>query len=170
MNPSWNMVTVWYTTMSGLFISLLIYCVLLKLTYHTVKKSNPNTVYDVTDFFYKDTFSLNKYMHTIFSLAISIEDVYEGCSKWIAYFYLETSNFKWVKKCSFHANQVLPVARNAKLQPMYPLPEGVTVHWFGHSKKVLMNGRSKSLPGLVFPPSKEFFQFRKHKEITWGKM
>ena len=63
-----------------------------------------------------------------------------------------------------------PVARNAKFQPMYPLLEGVTVRWFGHSNKVLMNGRSKCLSGLVFPPSKECFQFRKQKEITWGKV
>ena len=33
-----------------------------------------------------------------------------------------------------------------------------------------MNGRSKCLSGLVFPPSKECFQFRKQKEITWGKV
>ena len=51
----------------------------------------------------------------------------EGCSKRIAYFYLETSNFKLAKKCSFHAIKELPVARNAKLQPMKPLPEGVTI-------------------------------------------
>ena len=30
-----------------------------------------------------------------------------------------------------------------------------------------MNGRSKC---LVFLPSKECFQFRKQKEITWGKV
>ena len=35
------------------------------------------------------------------------------------------------------------MARNAKFQPMYPLLEGVTVRRFGHSNKVLMNGRSK---------------------------
>ena len=52
---------------------------------------------------------------------------YEGCSKWIAYFYLETSNFKLAQKYSFHALEVLPVARNAKFQPMYPLLEGVMV-------------------------------------------
>ena len=96
--------------------------------------------------------------------------IYEGCSKWIAYFYLETSNFKLAQKYTFHALEVLPVARNAKFQPMYPLLEGVTVRWFGHSNKVLMNGRSKCLSGLVFPPSKECFQFRKQKEITWGKV
>ena len=73
-----------------------------------------------------------------------------GRSKWIAYFYLETSNFKLAQKYSFHALAVLPVARNAKFRPMYPLLEGVTVHWFGHSNKVLMNGRSKCLSGLVF--------------------
>ena len=95
---------------------------------------------------------------------------YEGCSKWIAYFCLETSNFKLAQKYSFHALEVLPVARNAKFQPMYPLLEGVTVCWFGHSNKVLMNGRSKCLSGLVFPTSKECFQFRKQKEITWGKV
>ena len=95
---------------------------------------------------------------------------YEGCSKWIAYFYLETSNFKLAQKYSFHALEVLPVARNAKFQPMIPLLEGVTVRWFGHSNKVLMNGRSKCLSGLVFPPSKECFQFRKQKEITRGKV
>ena len=89
---------------------------------------------------------------------------------WIAYFYLETSNFKLAQKYSFHALEVLPMARNAKFQPMYPLLEGVTVRWFGHSNKVLMNGRSKCLSGLVFPPSKECFQFRKQKEITWGKV
>ena len=43
---------------------------------------------------------------------------YEGCSKRIAYFYLETSNFNLAQKCSFHAIKELPVARNAKLQPM----------------------------------------------------
>ena len=96
--------------------------------------------------------------------------MYEGCSKRIAYFYLETSNFKLAQKYSFHALEVLPVARNAKFQPMYPLLEGVTVRWFGHSNKVLMNGRSKCLSGLVFPPSKECFQFQKQKEITWGKV
>ena len=96
--------------------------------------------------------------------------LYEGCSKWIAYFYLETSNFKLAQKYSFHALKVLPVARNAKFQPMYPLFEGVTVRWFGHSNKVLMNGRSKCLSGLLFPPSKECFQFRKQKEITRGKV
>ena len=95
---------------------------------------------------------------------------YEECSKWIAYFYLESSNFKLAQKYSFHALEVLPVARNAKFQPIYPLLEGVTVRWFGHSNKVLMNGRSKCLSGLVFPPSKECFQFRKQKEITWGKV
>ena len=95
---------------------------------------------------------------------------FERCLKWIAYFYLETSNFKLAQKYSFHALEVLPVARNAKFQPMYPLLEGVTVRWFGHSNKVLMNGRSKCLPGLVFPPSKECFQFRKQKETTWGKV
>ena len=98
------------------------------------------------------------------------QSAYEGCSKWIAYFYLETSNFKLAQKYSFHALEVLPVARNAKFQPMYPLLEGVTVRWFGHSNKVLMNGRSKCMSGLVFPPSKECFQFRKQKEITWGKV
>ena len=95
---------------------------------------------------------------------------YEGCSKWIAYFYLETSNFKLAQKYSFHALEVLPVARNAKFQPMYPLLEGVTVRWFAHSNKVLVNGRSKCLSGLAFPPSKECFRFRKQKEITWGKV
>ena len=100
----------------------------------------------------------------------SFDSNYEGCSKWIAYFYLETSNFKLAQKYSFHALEVLPVARHAKFQPMYPLLEGVTVRWFGHSNKVLMNGRSKCLSGLVFPPSKECFQFRKQKEITWGKV
>ena len=99
-----------------------------------------------------------------------LSHTYEGCSKWIAYFYLETSNFKLAQKYSFHALEVLPVDRNAKIQPMYPLLDGVTVRWFGHSNKVLMNGRSKCLSGLVFPPSKECFQFRKQKEITWGKV
>ena len=33
-----------------------------------------------------------------------------------------------------------------------------------------MNGRSKCLSGLVFPHSKECFQFRKQKESTWGKL
>ena len=77
---------------------------------------------------------------------------------------------KLAQKYSFHAFEVLPVARNAKFQPMYPLLEGVTVRWFGHSNKVLVNGRSKCLSGLVFPPSKECFQFRKQNEITWGKV
>ena len=109
----------------------------------------------------------------IISINLLSEDLsqrYEGCSKWIAYFYLETSNFKSARKYSFHALEVLPVARNAKFQPMYPLLEGDTVRWFGHSNMVLMNGRSNCLSGLVFPPSKECFQFRKQKEITWGKV
>ena len=93
---------------------------------------------------------------------------YEGCSKWIAYFYLETSNFKLAQKYSFHALEVLPMARNAKFQPMYLLLEGITVRWFGHSNKVLMNGRSKCLSGLVFPPSKECFQFWKKKKKSHG--
>ena len=33
-----------------------------------------------------------------------------------------------------------------------------------------MNGRPKCLSGLVFPPSKECYHFRKQKEITWGKV
>ena len=33
-----------------------------------------------------------------------------------------------------------------------------------------MNCRYKCLSGLVFPPGKECFQFRKQKEITWGKV
>ena len=78
--------------------------------------------------------------------------------------------FQVSPKYSFHALEVLPVARNAKFQLMYPLLEGVTVRWFGHSNKVLMNGRFKCLSGLVFPPSNECFQFRKQKEITWGRI
>ena len=77
-----------------------------------------------------------------------------------------SGDFKLAQKCSFYAIKELSVARNAKLQPMYPLSEGVTVRWFGHSNKVLMNTRSKSLSGQLFPPSKELFQFWKHKEIT----
>ena len=50
-----------------------------------------------------------------------------GMFEIIAYFYLETSNFKLAQKDSFHALEVLPMARNAKFQPMYPLLEGVTV-------------------------------------------
>ena len=110
------------------------------------------------------------YWHHHFEYFITKTCLYEGCSKWIAYFYLETSNFKLAQKYSFHALEVLPVARNTKFQPMYPLLEGVTGRWFGHSNKVLMNGRSKCLSGLVFPPSKECFQFRKQKKITWGKV
>ena len=33
-----------------------------------------------------------------------------------------------------------------------------------------MNGRSKCMLGLVFPPSRECFQFRKQKEIIWGNV
>ena len=36
-------------------------------------------------------------------------------------------NFKLAQKYSFHDLEVLPVARNAKFQPMYPLLESVTV-------------------------------------------
>ena len=43
------------------------------------------------------------------------------------YFYPETSNFKLAQKCSFHPLEMLPVARNAKFQPMYPLLGGVIV-------------------------------------------
>ena len=53
--------------------------------------------------------------------------IYKGCSKCIAYFYLETSNFKLAQNCSFRAIEVLPVARNLKPQSMYPFPKGVTV-------------------------------------------
>ena len=35
--------------------------------------------------------------------------------------------FQVTQKYSFHALEVLPVARNAKFQPMYPRLEGVTV-------------------------------------------
>ena len=63
------------------------------------------------------------YVHAI----IFFSCVYDGCSKCIAYFYLETSNFKLTQKCSFHAIEVLPVARNAKPQPMYTFPKDVTV-------------------------------------------
>ena len=35
--------------------------------------------------------------------------------------------FQKAQNYSFHALEVLPVARNAKFQPMYPLLEGVTV-------------------------------------------
>ena len=94
------------------------------------------------------------------------ELLYERCSKWIAYFYLEASNFKLAQKYTFNALEVLPVARNASFSRCIHF----TVCWFGHSNKVLMNGRSKCLLGLVFPPSKECFQFRKQKEITWGKV
>ena len=114
----------------------------------------------------KACFSTKKYWY----FSYFYMKTYEGCLKWIAYFYLETSNFKLAQKYSFHALEVLPVARNAKFQPMYPLLVGVTVRWFGHSNKVLMNGSSKCLSGLLFPPSKECFQFRKQKEITWGKV
>ena len=60
-------------------------------------------------------------------LSYKVHITYEGCSKRIAYFKLDTSNVKLAQKCSFHAIEVLPVARNARLQPMYLLPEGVTV-------------------------------------------
>ena len=93
----------------------------------------------------------NNYSTSILTELVRIDDniiysVYEGCSKWIAYFYLETLNFKLAQKYSFHALEVLPVARNAKFQPMYPLLEDVTVRWFGHSNKVLMNGRKVLVP------------------------
>ena len=78
--------------------------------------------------------------------------------------------FQVTQKCSFHPLEILPVARNAKLQSMYPLLESVTVRWFGQSDKVLMHGRSKCMSGLVFPHSKKWFQFRKQKEIAWGKV
>ena len=100
------------------------------------------------------------------SIKIALDFYIRGMFEMNCLFYLETSNFKLAQKYSFHALEVLPVARNAKFQ----LLEGVTVRWFGHSNKVLMNGRSKCLSGLVFPPSKECFQFRKQKEITWGKV
>ena len=98
------------------------------------------------------------------TLCFCMARCYEGCSKWIAYFYLETSNFKLAQKYSFHTLEVLPVARNAKFQPMYPLLEGVTVRWFGHSNKILMNGRSKCLSGLVFRPARNAFNFGNKKK------
>ena len=33
-----------------------------------------------------------------------------------------------------------------------------------------MHGRSKCMSGQVFPSSKELFQFREQKEITWSKV
>ena len=53
--------------------------------------------------------------------------VLRGMLEKIAYFYLETSNLKLAQNRSFHAIKELHVARNPKLQPMYPLPKGVTV-------------------------------------------
>ena len=38
-----------------------------------------------------------------------------------------SGDFKFAQKYSYDALEVLPVARNAKFQPMYPLLEGVTV-------------------------------------------
>ena len=131
--------------------------------------ANSRHTYDVKIWLSRTTDNSNIFIRSR-EVRDNVSRLYEGCSKWIAYFYLETSNFKLAQKYSFHALEVLPVARNAKFQPMYPLLEGVTVRWFGHSNKVLMNGRSKYLLGLVFPPSKECFQFRKQKEITWGKV
>ena len=59
------------------------------------------------------------YFKTNISLYITkLQDNNEGCSKRIAYFYLETSNFKLAQKCSFHGIKELPLARNAKVQPM----------------------------------------------------
>ena len=58
---------------------------------------------------------------------VTVIKIYEGCSKRIAYFYLDTSNFKLAQNCSLNAIKELPVARNAKLQPMYPLLEAVKV-------------------------------------------
>ena len=52
---------------------------------------------------------------------------YERMFEMNCLFLSETSNFKLAQKYSFHALEVLPVARNAKFQPMYPLFEGVTV-------------------------------------------
>ena len=75
-------------------------------------------------------------MKVAVSIAIELNDafskkmllmIYEGCSKRIAYSYLETSNFKLAQKYPFHALEVLPVVRKAKFQPMYPFLEGVTV-------------------------------------------
>ena len=76
----------------------------------------------------KTGFDASRFMCGKFnSLRLKCDYEYEGYSKRFAYFHLETSNFKLAQRCSFHAIKELPVARNAKLQPIYPLPEGVTV-------------------------------------------
>ena len=86
-----------------------------------------------------------------------IWETYEGCSKWIAYFYLETSNFKLAQKYSFHALEVLPVARNAKFQPMYPLLEGVTVRWFWHMIKYWWMADPSACRDWYFCPARNAF-------------
>ena len=90
----------------------MIYTILKKLTSYVVYQQ----------FYNDDHVQRNNYNVLLLYLSN-----YEGCSKRIAYFYLETSNFKLAQKFSFHAIKELSVARNAKLQPMYPLLEGVTV-------------------------------------------
>ena len=86
--------------------------------------------------------------------------MYEGCLKWIAYFYLETSNFKLAQKYSFHALEVLPVARNAKFQLTYPLLEGVTVRWFGH----WWMADPSACRDWYFRPARNAFNFRNKKK------
>ena len=75
-------------------------------------------------------------------------------------------NFKLAQKYSFHALEVLPVARS--FQPMYPLLDGNAD--FGHSNKVLMNGQIQvACRDWYFRPSKECFQFRKTKRNHMGQ-
>jgi hypothetical protein len=47
-----------------------------------------------------------EYNTEIFWMSTQLSN-YEGCSKCIAYFYLETSNFMLSQKCSFHALNLL---------------------------------------------------------------
>ena len=68
--------------------------------------------------------SIVKYIHRLENASdgllkdFYILSKYEGCSKRIAFFYLETSNFKLAQNGSFHAIEELSVVRNAKLRPM----------------------------------------------------
>ena len=68
------------------------------------------------------------------------------------------------QKYSFHALEVLPVARNAKFQPMYPLFEGVTVRWFGHSIRYWWMADPSACRDWYFRPARNAFNFGNKKK------
>ena len=97
-----------------------------------------------------------------------LKQMYEGCSKWIAYFYLETSNFKWAQKYSFHALEVLPLARNAKFQPMYPLLEASRYADLGTVIRYWWMADPSACRDWYFHPARNAFNFGNKKKSGLG--